>query len=98
MKYLLNIGNTHTTLAQYDTHKGISLLQTFYTENFSKNDLPEGEIADIEQIFHDNFSIILVNGINKATTIEPTIPARATIINGSIREVRALTALSTSSS
>ena len=50
MKYLLNIGNTHTTLAQYDTHKGISLLQTFYTENFSKNDLPEGEVAAISVV------------------------------------------------
>ncbi len=50
MKYLLNIGNTHTTLAQYDPLKGISLLQTFYTENFSENDLPEGDIAAISVV------------------------------------------------
>ena len=53
MKYLLNIGNTHTTLAQFDAAKGISLLQTFYTENFSKNDLPEGEVAAIS-VQHKN--------------------------------------------
>ena len=47
MKYLLNIGNTHTTLAQYDPLRGISLLQTFYTENFSQSDLPAGEISAI---------------------------------------------------
>ena len=50
MKYLLNIGNTHTTLAQYDPQKGISLLQTFYTENFSENDLPDGNIAAISVV------------------------------------------------
>ncbi len=50
MKYLLNIGNTHTTLAQYDPVHGISLMQTFYTENFSENDLPAGEIAAISVV------------------------------------------------
>ena len=50
MKYLLNIGNTHTTLAQYDPQKGISLLQTFYTENFSEHDLPDGKIAAISVV------------------------------------------------
>ena len=50
MKHLLNIGNTHTTLAQYDPIRGISLLQTFYTENFSENDLPAGDIAAISVV------------------------------------------------
>jgi len=44
------------------------------------------------------FSMILTSGRNSAMTIDPTMPASATIINGSIRLVRALTELSTSSS
>ena len=42
--------------------------------------------------------MILVSGMNSAITIVPTMPASATIINGSISEVSALTELSTSSS
>ena len=44
------------------------------------------------------FSMILTSGRNSAMTIEPTMPANATIIKGSIRLVSALTELSTSSS
>ena len=47
MKYLLNIGNTHTVLAQFDPVRGIKLLQSFYTENFTASDLPDGEVAAI---------------------------------------------------
>ena len=44
------------------------------------------------------FSIIVTIGMNMATTMVPTITASTTIISGSISEVSALTALSTSSS
>ncbi len=45
-----------------------------------------------------SFSISLISGRNIAMTIVPTTPASRTIIRGSIIEVRASTARSTSSS
>ena len=42
--------------------------------------------------------MILMSGVNRASTIVPTITARNTIMSGSSMEVRATTALSTSSS
>ena len=45
-----------------------------------------------------SFSMMLISGMNRAITIPPTTTARNTIINGSIIDVSAPTALSTSSS
>jgi type III pantothenate kinase len=50
VKYLLNIGNTHTVLAQFDPINGIKLLQSFYTENFTASDLPDGDVAAISVV------------------------------------------------
>lgn len=46
-KFLLDIGNTHTVLAEYLPGTGIGPLATFDTASFSPRDLPAGMIAAV---------------------------------------------------
>ena len=46
-RFLLDIGNTHTVLAECLSGGGTGPLREFETENFTVQDLPQGEIAAV---------------------------------------------------
>ena len=51
MKYLLNIGNTHTGVVQFDPESGkMSAFRLFSTGEFSVSDLPAGDIAAVSVV------------------------------------------------
>ena len=49
-KFLLDIGNTHTVLAEYAPGSGIGPLSTFDTATFTADALPAGEIAAVSVV------------------------------------------------
>ena len=49
-KFLLDIGNTHTVLAEYAPGSGIGPLSTFDTATFTAGALPAGEIAAVSVV------------------------------------------------